>query len=78
MKIEFVESYIFADETEMVPSSLPSYQLDRVNSIAGITEPGIPNVLRSILSTYYGLIHADADADASSFDATEAGRTFSL
>ena len=74
IQIEFFKSYLFADDTEMVPASFLSYEFDHANSTADTTGPGIRHVLRSILSTNYGPAHADAF----SFDATEAGRTFPL
>ena len=58
----------------MVSSSLTLDQFDNVNSIPGTTGPGIPNVMRSILSDKYGPVQANA----TSFYGAEAGRMNSL
>ena len=73
-RIERFQSCLFTESTAMVSSSLTLDQFDNVNSIPGTTGPGIPNVMRSILSDKYGPVQANA----SSFYGAEAGRMNSL
>ena len=68
-RIERFQSCLLTESTEVVSSSLALDRFDNVNSIPGTTGPGIPNVMRSILSNKYGPVHANA----TSFYGAEAG-----
>ena len=70
-KMQRLKSWLFAGYGEILTTSLVLDGFDNVNSLPGTTGPGIPKVMRSILSKKYGPVHANA----SSFYGAEAGMT---
>jgi hypothetical protein len=63
--------FIMTKLTRIEPCSMPNYlkklsnsfvlnHFNNVNSIPGTTGPGIPNIIRSILSTKYGPVNPNA------------------
>jgi hypothetical protein len=52
-----IETYSTADDSKKSSKSFRLNYFNNVNSIPGTTGPGIPNIIRSTLSTKYGPVN---------------------